>query len=546
MRYAIFWLYLLLTFPSWAADPFNLKIASLQTLQKEFNLGTSTSLKALPGKNQLQFLQEHQSPNHIYHIRLQQYYQGFPVFGGYTLLHSPEPFAQVIKHHPSITMTGQLFANIATDLPPVSEFNEKGEAALAQFKRGYATAQIEREQITPMIYIDHHHQAHWAYQVSLFLISASQEPMAPSAILDAHTLQPYLKWNDLRTHTTEAQGMGYSGNLLTGSSQYGLELPKLAIQHDPINATCLMENGHARVVDLKHAESDTFQTVMSFPCPALSTSDTPSLYWTGYNQDGYDKINGAYSPANDALYAAEIVRNIYKDWYHLEPLVTKSGKPMKLIMRVHFGKNYANAYWDGKQMTFGDGNRSTFFPLVSLGISAHEVSHGFTQQHANLFYYGESGAINEAFSDMADKAAEFYAGQKMDWRIGWEVFKPTSSIKTLRYMDTPSQDGHSVDSVEAYRDADKLSFEQSGEGLNVHYGSGVYNRLFYLLATTPNWNIRKAFDVMVYANLDYWTPHTNFKEGGCDVLKATHDLNYSIEDVSDVLLKVGIDPTACG
>ncbi len=59
-------------------------------------------------------------------------------------------------------------------------------------------------------------------------------------------------------------------------------------------------------------------------------------------------------------------------------------------------------------MTFGDG-ASYFYPLVSLDVSAHEVSHGFIEQNSNLIYSGQSGGINEAFSDMAGEAAEFYS-----------------------------------------------------------------------------------------------------------------------------------------
>ncbi|MEH6824032.1 MAG: M4 family metallopeptidase [Motiliproteus sp.] len=75
-------------------------------------------------------------------------------------------------------------------------------------------------------------------------------------------------------------------------------------------------------------------------------------------------------------------------------------------------------------MTFGDG-ASIFYPLVSLDVSAHEVSHGFTEQNSNLIYSSQSGGINEAFSDMAGEAAENFMHRENDFLVGADIFKAT-------------------------------------------------------------------------------------------------------------------------
>jgi pseudolysin len=206
---------------------------------------------------------------------------------------------------------------------------------------------------------------------------------------------------------------------------------------------------------------------------------------------------------------------------------------MQLVMRVHYGDGYENAYWDGKQMTFGDGE-NMMYPLVSLGVGAHEISHGFTEQHSGLEYYGQSGGMNEAFSDMAAQAAEYYSAGKSSWQIGPEIMKEDSGYDALRYMDKPSRDGSSIDSADEYYG-----------GLDVHYSSGVYNHLFYSLATQEGWNVRKAFDVMVKANMDYWTPYTDFEEGGCGVLSAAKDLDFSLDAVKTSLKAVNINYQSC-
>jgi pseudolysin len=175
-----------------------------------------------------------------------------------------------------------------------------------------------------------------------------------------------------------------------------------------------------------------------------------------------------------------------------------------------------------------------------LTIIAHEISHGFTQQHSHLQYLEQSGALNESFSDMASKAAEYYAtGYNHDWQLAPEIMREN---RAYRYMDNPRRDcintgdkKHcSIDHVKDY-----------SSDLNVHYTSGIFNKAFYLLATSPNWNTHMAFDVMVQANRGYWTQTTTFKEAACGVIEATKDYRYDTNTVDSVFAKVGIDTVSC-
>ncbi|MCX7115401.1 MAG: M4 family metallopeptidase [Gammaproteobacteria bacterium] len=539
MRSTVLSCFLLSTsFSAWSATPFVVGQDPLKELQREFTLSSTPSLSnAAPSSNELRLIQQHQSRNHQYHIRLQHYYHHIPVYGGDIVLHSPYPFAETLQRHPQVKLSGHLFKSVSDQLDEHLNLEAQAPLALAHFKKQYANSTITQEKISPTLYIDEKNQSHWAYEVHLFIIQPDHMPASPSAIIDAESYQPYLSWNDLKTVKTKALGIGYGGNTLMGMSQYGQGLPPLSIQRDALRDRCFMENKQVRVMDMKHQYETEQPQTMSFKCSV--TPNTTSVFWTGYRQDGYDKMNGAFSPSNDALYAAEITHHLYQDWYQIAPLLDRHGDPMRLHMRVHFGDNYDNAFWDGEQMTFGDGDRDTFYPLVSIGITAHEISHGFTAQHANLAYFGQSGAINEAFSDMAAKAAEFYAKLPTDWRIGFEVMKPQSGQDALRYMDIPHRDGVSVDSVPAY-----LEEEKSGR-VDVHHGSGVFNRLFYLIATTPGWTIHQAFDLMVHANMDYWTSYSDFQEGGCGVVYASEELGYETQHVITALEQVGIDSKLC-
>jgi hypothetical protein len=179
-------------------------------------------------------------------------------------------------------------------------------------------------------------------------------------------------------------------------------------------------------------------------------------------------------------------------------------------------------------MTFGDG-ANTFYPLVSLDVSSHEVSHGFTEQNSNLTYSGRSGGINEAYSDMAGEAAEHYMKGSADFLVGADIFKSNGA---LRYMANPPQDGRSIGNAADYY-----------PGLDVHYSSGVYNKAFYTLAHTAGWTTPNAFRVFARANQLYWTPDIGFNAGACGVGTAATDLGLSAADVAAAFAVVGV---TCG
>lgn len=520
-----------------AAEPVSLQQQSFKAIQLQFKL-------ALPGMMQtsvvspdtLQFIQQRTDNNHITHIRMQQQYLGFEVFGGYAIMHSEQTANHLLVAQDKVWMNGTLYRGLQTDIgQPTADFAKNAPLALEHFKAQYKGKDLSEEQVTPIVYIDEQHQAHWAYRVSVYLRHDHQIPEKPTAILDAKTYQPFTQWNDIKTAEPDelkplripVKGIGYGGNSKTGQYLFGKNYPLLDVTYDRLFKNCYMENEAVKVVDMDH-NYVSLNGAMKFKC-RKSEDNNPLTFWTGYNNDGYDKENGAFSPTNDALYSGYVIKHMYHDWYGVEVL-SKKGRPMQLVMRVHYGEGYDNAYWDGKQMTFGDGD-SSLYPLVSLGIGAHEVSHGFTEQHSNLVYKSHSGGLNESFSDMAAQAAEFYSTGKNSWLIGQEIMKID---EPLRYMDQPSRDGQSIDRADQYND-----------GLDVHYSSGVFNHLFFLMSTTPNWDTRKAFDVMVKANMDYWVPNTTFDEAGCGVLQATHDLGFAVDDVKKALDAVMVAYSSC-
>ncbi|MBC6461634.1 M4 family metallopeptidase [Actinomadura sp. HBU206391] len=165
------------------------------------------------------------------------------------------------------------------------------------------------------------------------------------------------------------------------------------------------------------------------------------------------------------------------------------GAGLSMISTVHYGKNYDNAFWNGEQMVYGDGDGTLFTAFTGpLDVTGHELTHGLTQHTANLDYYGQSGALNESMSDVFGALIKQYhlghTADQADWIIGEGLLAPGVNGVGLRSMKEPGtayddpnlgkdpQPGHMNDYVETYRD--------NG---GVHINSGIPNRAFYLAAT---------------------------------------------------------------
>jgi vibriolysin len=223
---------------------------------------------------------------------------------------------------------------------------------------------------------------------------------------------------------------------------------------------------------------------------------------------------------NDAHFFGQSVYDLYNDWYGVAPL------PFQLTIWCHYGTNYENIFFNGSSIYIGDGY-TYCYPLAGLDVIGHEIGHGFTMYNSDLIYSGQSGGINESFSDQAGEAAEYYVRGSNDFMIGYDIIKdPTGAA---RYMYDPPLDGHSIDHVDDYY-----------EGMPVNYSSGIFNKAFYLIATSSGWNTKMAFDIFVKANQDYWTPGTNFQQGAEGAFAATLDYGYPCADVVNAFDVVGI------
>lgn len=428
------------------------------------------------------------------HFRQVQTFQGVPIWGEHVN-------TRLTKKGLMDNIHGKIVKDLEYDLDSTTP-SFSGESLLAELKQQkaqkFADAEnvfFENEKSELVIFVDDDNIARLAYAVSFFMETTTGNPSRPFFIVDAHDKTIVREWEGL---TGADVGTGPGGNQKMGSYEYGTDYGYLDVGVS--GSTCTMENSNVKTVNLNHGTSGS--TAYSFSCYRNTTK----------------AINGAYSPLNDAHYYGNVVYDMFQAWVGAPPLT------FQLQMRVHYSSNYENAFWNGSSMTFGDGG-STFHPLVSLDVSAHEVSHGFTEQNSNLTYSGMSGGINESFSDMAGEAAENYMRGSNDFAVGADIFKASGA---LRYMDNPTLDGRSIDHTDDFT-----------AGMDVHYSSGVYNKAFYLLATTSGWTTQKAFQTFTKANQLYWGPSETFNSAACGTIDAADDLGFDTQDVIDALAGVG-------
>ncbi len=179
----------------------------------------------------------------------------------------------------------------------------------------------------------------------------------------------------------------------------------------------------------------------------------------------WNNVNPAQDQyATDAHWGGEMTYDFY--WQNFgRNSIDDAGFP--LLMYVHYSANYVNAFWDGQEMTFGDGD-ATYHPLTALDVIGHEISHGLTEHTSNLGN-GEAGALNEGFSDCMGNSIRQYGKQSatIDWLIGDEL-----GGAPFRDMADPNSTGN----PDTY-----LGINWDAATMEVHQNSTIISHWFYLL-----------------------------------------------------------------
>lgn len=234
-----------------------------------------------------------------------------------------------------------------------------------------------------------------------------------------------------------------------------------------------------------------------------------------------DAVNEAYDGAG-ATY------DLYFEVYGRNSI---DGRGMRLDSSVHYGRAYDNAFWDGAQMVYGDGDGKLFERFTaSVDVIGHELTHGVTAREANLDYEGEPGALNESFSDVfGSLVKQRVLGQsaaEADWLIGEGLFTPRVRGVALRSMKAP---GSAYDDPVLGKDPQPASMtdyvDTSEDDGGVHINSGIPNHAFYLAAAAIGGNAWEKTGQIWYDVLTGRLRHdSDFAAAAKETLAAAADL----------------------
>ncbi|NBE81098.1 M4 family metallopeptidase [Micromonospora rubida] len=266
-----------------------------------------------------------------------------------------------------------------------------------------------------------------------------QTPSKLHVVTDAVTGKVIGSYDEIETVTGSGTGI-YTGAVSVDTTLSGSTYSMI----DPVR-------GNGRTCDMNNGTS----TCTTF-------TDADNVWGTGANTN-------RQSAGVDAHFGAAMTFDYFKNVHGRNGIF---GNGTGVPSRVHYGNAYVNAFWDGAQMTYGDGSGNNR-PLVSLDVAGHEMSHGVTEAVAGLVYSGESGGLNESTSDIFGNMVEFYANAPSDpgdYQVG-EKININGNNTPLRYMYNPTLDGSS-DSC----------WSTSTKNKDVHYSSGVGNHFFFNLA----------------------------------------------------------------
>lgn len=383
-------------------------------------------------------------PDGATHVRMERTYRGVPVIGGDLVVHQ-----NADGDLKAVSQT--LPAPLTLSVKPLVAAASATDKAVSPAKATRTISHLRASASAPRLVVDTRSGTpRLAWEVTTTGRQADGTPSRLTSYVDARSGVVLSRVEGIET--ADGQGVSlYSGTVPISVTASGSGFTLTDAAH-----------GNAKTTDAQNRTDSVACTALGLRC------SNGVAYTSADNSFGSGTTTNRESAAVDAHYGGAVTFDYYKIVLGRNGIFgTGAGAPS----RVHYGKNYVNAFWDGTKMTYGDGDGKTYGPLVSLDVAAHEMSHGVTENTANLTYSGESGGLNEATSDIFGTMVEFYANNASDpgdYLIG-EQFDATH--QGLRRMDDPASDGASYNCYAA------------GIGnADVHYSSGLGNHFFYLLA----------------------------------------------------------------
>ena len=243
-------------------------------------------------------------------------------------------------------------------------------------------------------------------------------------------------------------------------------------------------------------------------------------------------------PAADEAYdGAGWTYDLYKNVYGRNSV---DDKGLTLDSTVHFSEKYDNAFWNGAQMVYGDGDGKIFNRFTkAIDVIGHELTHGVTQYTAKLEYQDQSGALNEHISDVFGSIVKQYSlkqnAVQADWLVGQGLFTSKIRCVALRSMKAP---GTAYDDPLIGKDPQPATMndynDTAEDNGGVHINSGIPNHAFYLISTDIGGYSWEKSGMIWYKTLDLLEKNSDFEDMATCTFEAAGKLfgNNSAEQES--------------
>jgi Zn-dependent metalloprotease len=471
-------------------------------------------LLVLPADYSVNFLQKYDDffKAGVEHYSFQEYYQGIPIL--YSIVKVQQNASEIIS------VTGKF----TTAEKPINKVNISPEAALAQAKNAVPAVSYkwERKEEEAMLR-EALQKPNFSYDPKTHLV------LYPTKV-DGKEVYRYAYALDIYSHEPDARYNVYidaeNGSVLAKiPTMCTIDVKGIAVTKYHGTQEIMTDSLAPNSFRLKETNRKGLnQVIETRDC---NTGDEGGSVDFIDSDNIWNNKNSQYNEAStDCHFGAEMTFDYFYDSLGRDSY-DNQGSP--LLQYVHFDVNWFNAQWTGSYSRYGDGNGA---PLTSVDVVSHEITHGITQETAGLIYAGESGALNESFSDIFGTVVEF---KKLDSTASWEI--GTSSFK-LRDMAAPNR-YNNPDCYEGLFFTKTVGCVPSGNNdyCGVHNNSGIQNFWFYLLSQggTGRNDIGNDYAVVgvgldraariAYKNLrDYLGPDSDFQGARDGSIQAAIDL----------------------
>ncbi|MFB6804931.1 M4 family metallopeptidase [Peribacillus butanolivorans] len=450
------------------------------------------------------------------HVRFNQSVNGVNVEGSEVVVHFN-------KNNEVVSVNGRINKTISDKAVDTSA-SLSGDAALKTALSSInAPEELTYEPTTELVVLPFEGENYTAYKVNVNFMG--DDPGNWFVFVDANTGKVIDKYNGLM-HADEMKTQKGAGKGVHG-------------EHRELHITQVKEPNSGTKFTLADYSHENLEGIVTYDAKNDNTSSNDTLY-VGNSA----AFIGDYDRALvDAHYNSEKVYEYYLNEHGRNSL---DGEGMAIISKVHYGNNYNNASWNGRWMTYGDGD-GVFMTSLSAGldVAAHEMTHGVITHSANLVYRNQSGALNESFADVFGALVD-----NSDWEMGEDIMAPAAKadgVTVLRSLSNPNSVVVSNEQRRAYSTnggvypdhmEEFYNMPTSVDGGGVHVNSSITNHAAYLIGQEIG---REKLGQIYYRALTvYLTPNSDFSDARQAIVQSAIDI-YGESSEEEAAVQSGFD-----